>query len=397
MRSLVVCKTRLQKTLLTTSHIFLTSALFSILLVSLAGRSHAQTAHVLYSFTGGADGGSPEASLIRDAAGNFYSTTYSGGADGYGTVFVLSPGGLEKVLYSFTGGTDGANPSSGLILDAQGYLFGTTDLGGAYGKGTVFRINPSGGETVLFSFTGGADGAYPAAGLTLDANGYYMYGITNLGGAGNWGTVFMVGPTGGLTTLYAFTGGTDGAYPAASLIQDAAGNLYGTTYSGGANSNGTVFMLSPSHVETVLYSFAGGNDGAAPQAALIQDAQGNFYGTTPYGNPNDWGTVYRLNPQHAEKVIFSFVAQAQGQRPVAHLVGDGRGELFGTTPYGGAYGVGIVFAVNLKGVEKVLHIFRKKDGAYPDARLFRDAAGNLYGTTSSGGAHGHGVVFEVHP
>ena len=187
---------------------------------------------------------------------------------------------------------------------------------------------------MLHSFIGGADGAYPEAGLTLDGNGYYMYGITNSGGVYGWGTVFVVGPNGGETVLYTFTGGTDGGYPAASLIQDAAGNLYGTTYGGGAYSYGTVFKLSPSRVETVLHSFTGGTDGASPAAGLIQDAQGILYGTTPYGNPQGWGTVFKVSPTGVEKVLFSFVAAAEGQRPSASLIQDGKGYLYGTTLFG---------------------------------------------------------------
>ncbi|MDB6146437.1 MAG: hypothetical protein JWO45_101, partial [Spartobacteria bacterium] len=202
--------------------------------------------------------------MVADKSGNLYGTTYSGGV-GRGTVFKLAQGGALTTLYTFTNdGTDGANPYAGLILDKAGNLYGTTYGGGAGARGTVFKIAPDGTETVLYAFTGGADGGLPITGL-LERHGD-LYGMTSAGGKFQFGVVFKVAPDGTETVLHAFKGGKDGATPVfTALIADGAGNLYGTTELGGINNLGTVFKLKGHH-ETVLYSFKGGNDGAYPAA-----------------------------------------------------------------------------------------------------------------------------------
>ena len=326
---------------------------------------------VLYPFSGLADGGSPTADLIRDAKGNLYGTTWDGGASNAGVVFKVSSKGQEIVLYSFTGGADGANPFAGLILDANGNLYGTTWEGGAVGKGTVFKLSKTGRETVLYSFTGGADGANPFAGLILDANGN-LYGTAWDGGASNAGVVFKVNPKDKTeTVLYNFTGGADGANPSAGLIWDAKGNLYGTTSYGGAFDNcisgcGVVFKIDTGGKETVLYSFTGQWDGQNPFAGLIRDAKGNLYGTASYAG-------------------------------LVTLCGGN-----------GAYGCGVVFKLSSKGGEEtvlysLLYSFTGgADGRYPSyGSLILDAKGNLYGTTQFGGdlsgcgGNGCGVVFKL--
>jgi uncharacterized repeat protein (TIGR03803 family) len=245
---------------------------------------------VLYSFTGGSDGAYPEAGVIADVAGNLYGTTISGGANDAGTVFQLTPAGALNVLYSFTGGSDGALPWAGMIADAPGNLYGTTYGGGASGQGTVFKLDPSGTLTVLYSFTGGND-ASPWAGLIADTAGN-LYGTTE-GGDGP-GEVFQLTPSGTLTVLHSFTGGSDGAYPEAGVIADVAGNLYGTTWGGGAGGQGTLFQLTPSDTLTVLHSFTGGSDGAWPGGDLLVDAAGNLYGTTTGGGAGGQGAVFEL-------------------------------------------------------------------------------------------------------
>jgi uncharacterized repeat protein (TIGR03803 family) len=242
---------------------------------------------VLYAFTGGADGSEPICTLVRDRAGDLYGTTAGGGSSascanpsGCGTVFKLDTTGKETVLYSFCGGADGGYPQAGLIRDAAGNLYGTA-LVGAYLAGVVFMVDPSGAETVLYSFTGGTDGGYPLAALIRDSAGN-LYGTTNGGGASNQGTVFKVDPTGKETVLYSFTGGTDGANPGAGLVRDSAGNLYGTA-GGGASNQGTVFKLDTTGAESVLYSFTGGTDGGNPAAGLLPGPDGRLYGTTLYG------------------------------------------------------------------------------------------------------------------
>jgi uncharacterized repeat protein (TIGR03803 family) len=199
---------------------------------------------VLYSFTGGSDGAWPYGGVIVDGVGNLYGTTIEGGAHNDGVVFKVTRGGTESVLYSFSG-SDGMYPVAGLIIDAAGNLFGTTKQGGKHGAGTVFEVTPDGTETVLYSFTGAGDGAFPMSSLIRDKRGNF-YGTANGGGAHGTGTVFQLSARGGIeTTLYSFAGGSDGAWPQASLIQDRSGNLYGTTSSGGSQSDGTVFKLAP--------------------------------------------------------------------------------------------------------------------------------------------------------
>jgi len=265
---------------------------------------------VLYSFAGYPDGANPEAGLVMDTAGNLYGTTNSGGSflfgpfpflgpfpyDG-GTVFKVDPSGSETVLHSFApNGGDGAIPYAGLVMDTAGNLYGTTESGGSSGNGTVFKVDPSGSETVLYSFTNsGGDGAYPFAGLLMDTAGN-LYGTTTQGGSSNNGTVFKVDSSGSETVLYSFTNsGGDGQSPEAGLIMDAAGNLYGTAHGGGSFGNGIVFKVDPSGSETVLHGFTGsGGDGADPEAGLIMDKAGNLYGTTAFGGSSDNGTVFKL-------------------------------------------------------------------------------------------------------
>jgi uncharacterized repeat protein (TIGR03803 family) len=263
---------------------------------------------VLYSFTGGSDGGLPGGNLVLDAQGNLYGTTASGGLAfcaigfpaGCGTVFEVGPTGAEKVLYTFPGNgeysePDGAAPYTGVIWDAR-HLYGTTPYGGANGFGTVFEVSAPGKEKVLHSFRDRTDGGLPSAGLIRDAEGN-LYGTTRDGGALNIGTVFKLTKKGELTALYSFKGSpSDGAQPVAGLVMDKQGNLYGTTFEGGAYGNGTVFELSPSGSETVLYSFTGGTDGSAPGASLVLDKQGNLYGTTPAGGAYGYGTLFKVVP-----------------------------------------------------------------------------------------------------
>src|SRR6516165_1947158 len=254
------------------------------------------TKKVIYSFAGGSDGADPLAGLVRDGVGNLYGTTYAGGDYGSGTVFRLDTTGKEAVLHSFSGGPDGGYPYAGLILDAAGNLYGTADAGGAHNYGVVFEVPAGGAEGVLYSFTGtGGDGADPLAGLVRDAAGN-LYGTTASGGASGLGAVFKVSAGGAESVLHSFTGGSDGEYPYASVIRDAAGNLYGTTYGGGASGWGTVFEIDPTGKETVLYSFAGAADGASPEGGLVQDAAGHLYGTTKYGGAFGAGTVFELSP-----------------------------------------------------------------------------------------------------
>jgi uncharacterized repeat protein (TIGR03803 family) len=302
---------------------------------------------VLYSFTGGADGKYPTDDLIMDAKGHLYSTTLEGGASGAGTVFKLSGKGRETVLYSFTGGVDGASPSGGLIMDADGNLYGVTTEGGASGAGTVFKVSGKGTETVLYSFTGGADGKYPTGGLIMGAEGN-LYGTTLEGGASGAGTVFTLTKKGAETVLYSFTGGADGALPGTALIMDAKGDLYGSAWGGGSHDAcslgcGTVFKVSSKGKETTLYIFTGGTDGQHPDGSLILDAKGNLYSTTSYGGRSGDGVVFKVSGKATETVLYSFTGGASGANPYAGLIVDAKGNLYGTTIYGGAAGLGTIF------------------------------------------------------
>jgi uncharacterized repeat protein (TIGR03803 family) len=361
---------------------------------------------VLYSFEGTQTGYFP-AGLLRGVAGNFYGTTQAGGSSnncsgGCGTVFKLDATGEETVLYSFTGGTtDGRMPTAGLIRDAAGNFYGTTFYGGASDFGTVYKLDTTGKETVLHSFTGGADGILPAAGLVRDPTGN-LYGVTEVGGVSGWGTVYKLDTTGKETVLYSFAGAlTDGGVPGSILIRDAAGNLYGTTSAGGASNFGTVYKLDMSGKETVLYSFTGGADGRNPWAGLVRDAAGNLYGTTNQGGGSHecyggCGTVYKLDTTGTETVLYRFAGHPDGRIPSAGLLRDAAGNLYGTAYGGGASRYGTVFKLDTTGKFTVLHSFTlgAADGISP-AGLARDAAGNLYGTTYQGGEFNMGTVFKL--
>jgi uncharacterized repeat protein (TIGR03803 family) len=372
--------------------------LWQVLVTTPSAEAHADaTFTLIYSFKGSPDDGSGPNRLIRDGAGNFYGTTSAGGPIGVGTVFKLDATGTETVLFNFSRGTDGSRPFGTLVRDAAGNLYGTTYEGGgtgcaSFGCGTVFKLDPSGHETVLYRFTGGADGRNPYAGLVRDPVGN-LYGTTYYGGSSNncyqgCGTVFKLDTTGAETVLHSFTGSPDGNFPRGGLVRDAAGNLYGTTAWGGAFGKGTVFKLDATGKETVLHSFTG-PDGQYPVAGLIRDAAGNLYGTTKNGgSSNDCrggcGTVFKVDTTGAETVLHSFTTGRDGRYPEAGLVADAAGNLYGTAFSGRnsdycAGGCGTVFKVDTTGAATVLHNFTGSpgDGLYPYAGLVRDAAGNF--------------------
>jgi uncharacterized repeat protein (TIGR03803 family) len=382
-----------------------------LLLVVVATQSaRAQIYEVLHTFHGEADGAFPVAGLVRDAAGNLYGTSSGNGLYGSGVVFRLSPAGSEfTVLYTFTGGADGAFPG-GVVRDAEGNLYGTTGSGGTYGNGVVFELDTAGRETVLHSFTGGADGVAPS-GVVLDVAAGNLYGTTFVGGTYGRGVVFELSlATGKETVLYAFTGGADGANPFADLILDAAGNLYGTASEGGDfYGNGVVFKLSPTtRKQTVLYTFPGGADGAGPSSRLVLRGAGDLYGTTSAGgNPSctfGCGVVFKVDTTGHETVLYSFTGGADGGKPEAGVLLDNSGNIFGTTYSGGTFS-GVVFELDATAHETVLHNFTGGgDGWGPRARVVRDEDGNLYGTAPYGGDlncggvyFGCGVVFKLTP
>jgi uncharacterized repeat protein (TIGR03803 family) len=264
----------------------------------------------LYSFAGPPnDGSCPQAGLVLGGDGNFYGTTLYGGASGVGTVFRISPSGRYMNLYSFGGSpNDGVNPYAGLVLGSDGNFYGTTLYGGANDRGAVFRVSPSGRCENLHSFAGSPDdGSNPSAGLVLGSDGNF-YGTTDTGGANGKGTVFRINPGGRHANLYSFgVAPTDGENPSAGLVLGGDGNFYGTTDTGGKNGKGTVFRVSPSGRYTNLYSFAGSpTDGENPYAGLVRGSDGNFYGTTLYGGTKKAGTIFRISPGGSYTNLYSF-------------------------------------------------------------------------------------------
>jgi len=258
---------------------------------------------VLYSFTGFADGAYPVANLVLDRRGNLYGTTMRGGANNYGTVFEITSSGTERVLYSFCSQQfcqDGSDPEAGLVLKGD-KLYGTTYDGGIAGAGTVFEITRSGAERVLYNFgSQSLDGTFPQAGLVFDRAGN-LYGTTYSGGANNLGTVFEITRSGTERVLYSFgSESEDGAYPVSGLVFDKLGNLYGTTGAGGISNNGTVFQITASGEEKVLHKFCSQPncmDGATPYAGLVVGKSGDLFGTAAQGGLNGkGGVVFRLTP-----------------------------------------------------------------------------------------------------
>jgi uncharacterized repeat protein (TIGR03803 family) len=331
--------------------------LFSALVAAPA--ANGQTYKVLYNFTGGSDGGWPYfGSLVQDKAGNLYGTTVGGGSSGYGTVFKVTKSGKESVLYSFTGGADGGYPSAGLVLSGN-TLYGTTTDGGASGDGVVFEVNTkTGTETVLYTFTGGADGAFPYAGLVQDKSGN-LYGTTYEGGSracyqgdGGCGVVFQVVPkTKKEIVLHSFDY-SDGANPSSGLTLDPTEKaLFGTaTFGGSSNCRGgcgVVFSLTiKSGTYNVLYNFTGSPDGAHPEGTLALGPTGNLYGTTVNGgNDIDAGTVFEVVPKTKKETVLYIFPGGADGGGPNGVIRDKKGKLYGTTAGGGTTDAGTVFEV----------------------------------------------------
>jgi uncharacterized repeat protein (TIGR03803 family) len=382
-------------------------------------RSATSSEQVLYSFTGGGDGGNAATGLAFDGNGNLYGTTVIGGTSQCGTIFKLTPQASppwpESVLHNFGCYADGKNPHGGVSFDRHGNLDGTTVAGGSGGScssdgcGIVFQLTPQ-TENVLHNFSAGSDGFGPGGGVVFDPSGN-LYGMTPDGGAHSQGTIYEVWRAGHQwheKVIHAFTGGTDGGIGSLGLLlRDAAGNLYGVAEIGGAHGDGTVFKLRVTSRKrwklTTLYAFTGSLDGDSPYGGLVADAAGDLYGTTYYGGADGQGTVFELaartHGRYRERVLYSFQGGSDGSSPTATLVFQ-NGELYGTTSAGGgSCGCGTIFKVNAtSGSESVLHAFGSgSDGAYPYYGLTFDAKGNLYGATVAGGAFGQGTVYEFTP
>ena len=369
--------------------------------------SNAQTFRILHQFRTGVGGINPEAGLVLDAKGNLYATTFNDGASDVGTVFEISPTGREKVLYSFTGiNGDGAFPLYGtLVRDSSGNLYGTTQSGGLYdstclfGCGTVFKVDPFGEETILYRFTNtNGDGYQPWFGLVRDSTGN-LYGGLPFSGPFAYGQIYKISDEGVETILYNFQGSTDGGMPEGSLVLDGKGNLYGTTSSGGTSFAGTIFQVTASGVEKVIYNFTGQADGGNPATGLLRDSSGNLYGTTENGGSSGVGTIFKVTPAGRETTLHNFAGSpSDGADPYsAGLVRDTSGNFYGVTQVGGPSDFGVVFKLDPAGDETILHSFSGSDGKTPYGTLALDSAGNLYGTTYEGGPYGGGVIFKITP
>jgi uncharacterized repeat protein (TIGR03803 family) len=363
-------------------------------------RAKTATETVLHNFTFFPNGASPYGTLTMDSAGNLYGTTYSGGEFNLGTVFEYSTAGKLSVWYSFQGETtDGSLPTVGVALDSAGNLYGTTNTGGTNNLGVVYKVTAAGQETILHSFTGGKDGSGPQAGVAIDAQGN-VYGTTYNGGAYNAGVVYRITASGQESVLYAFTGGADGGNPYAAVTLDSAGNLWGTVFNGGAGLAGAIYKISPSGQETVVYSFTG-TCGRNPQAGLIIDTAGYLYGTT--------GLIYKLSPAGQCTVLadpLPLYPEYGGQLSAGTLAMDSAGNLYGTTnPVIGVgnrspYPNGAVLKPSTSGTITVLSGFpgatqpdTPLTGPGTNAGIVLDASGNVYGTTFAAGVSG--AIYKV--
>jgi uncharacterized repeat protein (TIGR03803 family) len=373
----------------------------------------------------GPDGSWPAyESLVQGLDGSFYGTTNEGGAYGAGTVFKISPSGTLTTLHSFCAQNctdDGSRPTGGLMLGTDRNFYGTTDVGGTYDSGTIYKITLKGTLTILYSFCSQpncADGGNPLSGLVQARNGN-LYGTTGYGGAntkfcnGGCGTMFEITPAGKFTTLYSFCSQpncTDGGFPNGELIQGSNGNFYGVTQQGGVNTGqvecenalpgcGTVFELTPSGQLTTLYNFcsqANCGDGALPFAGLVQATNGDFYGTTFVGGnppPNAYGTVFKITPGGILTILRGFDT-TDGGLPVANLIQATNGDLYGTT-YRAGNGWGTIFQITVGGAFTRLYDFDFAEGDC-EGGLVQGTDGSFYGTTFGvDGQSPLGTVFNL--
>src|ERR1043166_29132 len=345
----------------------------------------------LVSFNG-TNGAYPLAGLVQGRDGNFYGTTAAKGANGFGTLFQVTPSGVLTTLVSFNF-VNGANPSAWLGEGQDGNLYGTTTFGGVSGAGTVFKTTTNGTLSTLVSLDF-LNGIWPSAGLVQSRNGNF-YGTTAYGGVSGAGAAFPMTTSGTVGAWYSFSGGGDGANPSADLVLGSDGSFYGTTSFGGTNGYGAIFRLTTNGELATLCSFTGGNGGASPRASLIQGTDGSFYGTTVSGGTNGHGTVFMLTTNDSLATLVSFNG-ANGADPQAGLVQGVDSNFYGTTKGGGAYSnYGTVFQMPPDGSLATLVSFNGTNGANPQAALLQASDGSFYGTTAYGGAFNLGTIFRL--
>jgi uncharacterized repeat protein (TIGR03803 family) len=395
--------------------------LFAMAALVPAAAANASTTTVIYSFKGGADGSYADTDLVRDDAGNLYGTSVQGGDHASGTVWQLHPNGdgswTHTVLYSFTGGADGAEPYKGVTLDSAGNLYGTAVTGGGGacegGCGVAYKLINAGGtwtQTVIHQFAGTDDGSGPGARLTLDDSGT-VYGMAPTGGTFGAGTIYEMKPGKRgykFTVIHPFTGGADGAGGSAGALVLQGGNLYGAATSGGSAGEGTLYELrrkpKGGWAFHLLYAFKDQPDGGFPYGGLAFDALGNIFGTTYYAGIYDVGTVYELSPRKAgwnERVLYSFRGGADGAGSIGNVSFDGAGNIYGTASGGGA-GLGVIFKLapeaHRQWKESVVHTFAgPPDGALPYNGMVSDGQGHYFGATTHGGASDNGAIYRFTP
>ena len=369
-------------------------------ILSLFGVSHAQaqsaTESVVYSFTGTTDSESPAAALIQAGDGNFYGTTLGDIYPDYGSVFQVAPNGTFKTIYNFGGIVDSATPFAPLYQASDGSLYSTTYGNLLFGTdGSVFSITPAGALTTLYSFPGGSSGANPASGLVQLGDG--TFDGTTTGGGANFGTIFNVGVSTALTTPVTFNQ-YDGASPVSPPVEGSDGNLYGVTSSGGANNLGSIYQLTPSGTLTTIYSFAGSGDGANPNGPLVEGSDGNFYGATGANNAltgtDQYGTIFKVTPAGTLTTLYSLNGTTDGNAPWGLFLG-GDGLFYGNTTAGGANSKGTFFRITAAGAYTALYSFTTTDATGPQGGVVEASDGSFWGTGSAGGANSFGGIYKV--
>ncbi len=389
------------------------------MIVCAAIAAHSQTLNTITTFDV-TNGALPwNAALTQGVDGNLYGTTQSGGLTNEGTVFKVSlPGGALTTIYNFCAQAncaDGLEPYAGLVLATDGNFYGTTWIGGASGPGTVFRITPQGALTTIYSFCtqpNCSDGGFPEAALIEGSDGN-LYGTTSAGGNagcanGGCGVAFRISLSGEMTILYSFCNlqnCADGSFPVGGLIQATDGNFYGTTSTGGLFHDGTVFRITQNGQFSTLYNFKA-YSGASPRAGLIQGADGNLYGATAGGggpgcNAAACGTIFKITPSGSFAKLFSFDGGSDGGLASGGLIQAMDGNLYGTTQAGGFQNDGTIFQITTAGALTSLHSFDFDDGAFPQSSLLQGTSGAFYGMTNDGGencidsSEGCGTIFKL--
>jgi len=364
----------------------------------------AQTFTMLADFNG-SNGSSPRGALTQGTDGNLYGAAIDGGstgicyeASGCGTIFKATTAGALTVMHEF-GGPEGAHPPAAPVLGNDGNFYGTTNRGGTHTNGTFFEMIPDGTVTPLYNFAGAA-GMQPSGGLALGFSGNF-YGSAAYGGTYLNGAIFGITPTGGYKRLYSFcaqSGCPDGQVPQDGLVQASDGNFYGVTPVGGPNKFGTIFKITPAGGLTTLYAFCSQTncaDGATPNVSLVQGRDGNLYGTTEQGGAHGYGEAFRITRTGTFQILHSFCAQpacADGANPQAGLVLASDGSFYGTTSASASGSRGTIFRVTSQGILTRLYSFLASDGQFP-GQLTQATDGNFYGTLQVGGTSGVGTFF----